>query len=136
MHMILLSYVLGWLCLGPPTARNCLAFLFRKELLMNKILSIFIDESGDVCFINDASKYYIVSFVFHNQQNDIKSNLSKIKNYPVFHAGPIIRREYPFENMDMIERKKYFNIYLFLHYLYQLKLKLLFMIKKYLIKIY
>ena len=81
---------------------------------MNKILSIFIDESGDVGFINDASKYYIVSFVFHDQKNNIASNISKIKNYPVFHAGPIIRREYPFENMDMIERKKIFqNIFIF-----------------------
>ena len=70
------------------------------------------------------------------KKNNIASNISKIKNYPVFHAGPIIRREYPFENMDMIERKKYFKIYLFSHYLYQLRQNHLFMTKKYLIEIY
>ena len=43
-------------------------FYLERKLLMNKILSIFIDESGDVGFINDASKYYIVSFVFHDQK--------------------------------------------------------------------
>ena len=30
---------------------------------MGKTLSIFIDESGDVGFIKDASKYYIITFV-------------------------------------------------------------------------
>ena len=34
---------------------------------MGKVLSIFIDESGDVGFIKDASKYYIITFVMHNQ---------------------------------------------------------------------
>ena len=73
---------------------------------MGKILSIFIDESGDVGFIKDASKYYIITFVMHNQNDDVKSNIDKIKDYPTFHAGPIIRREYPFDNMEMKDRKK------------------------------
>lgn len=76
---------------------------------MNKYLSIFIDESGDVGFIKDASKYYIITFVIHEQKNDIQSNINKIKDYPTFHAGPIIRREYPFQNVDIIERKKIFQ---------------------------
>ena len=48
---------------------------------MGKILSIFIDESGDVGFIKDASKYYIITFVMHNQNDDIKSNIDKIKDF-------------------------------------------------------
>ena len=81
---------------------------------MGKALSIFIDESGDVGFIKDASKYYIITFVMHNQNDDIKSNIEKIKDYPIFHAGPIIRREYPFENMEMKDRKKIFqSIFMF-----------------------
>ena len=76
---------------------------------MGKVLSIFIDESGDVGFIKDASKYYIITFVMHNQNDDIKSNIEKIKDYPIFHAGPIIRREYPFDNMEMKDRKKIFQ---------------------------
>ena len=55
----------------------------------------------------------------HNQNDDIKSNIEKIKDYPIFHAGPIIRREYPFDNMEMKDRKKYFNLFLCLHYHYQ-----------------
>ena len=42
---------------------------------MGKVISIFIDESGDVGFIKDASKYYIITFVMHNQNDDIKSNI-------------------------------------------------------------
>ena len=81
---------------------------------MGKVLSIFIDESGDVGFIKDASKYYIITFVMHNQNDDIKSNIEKIKDYPIFHAGPIIRREYPFDNMEMKDRKKIFqSIFMF-----------------------
>ncbi|MDD7315466.1 MAG: DUF3800 domain-containing protein [Bacilli bacterium] len=86
---------------------------------MKKILSIFIDESGDVGFIKAASKYYIITFVMHNQSNEIKSNIEKIKDFPIFHAGPIIRREYPFDYMKMKDRKKYFNLFSFLHYHYQ-----------------
>lgn len=81
---------------------------------MKEILSIFIDESGDFGFINDASKYYILSLVFHEQKKDISSNIEKIRNQPVFHAGPIIRREYPFQNDSMEIRKKLFQkIFLF-----------------------
>ena len=81
---------------------------------MGNILSVFIDESGDVGFVKDASKYYIITFVMHNQNDDIKSNIEKIKHYPTFHAGPIIRREYPFDNMEMKDRKKIFqSIFMF-----------------------
>lgn len=88
-------------CLGPPTAGNSPAIFYRGGVIIGKILSIFIDESGDVWFIKDATKYYIITFVMHNQNDYIKSNIEKIKDYPTFHVGPIIRREYPFDNMEM-----------------------------------
>ena len=69
-------------------------------------MSVFIDESGDFGFVGDASKYYVVTFVFHDQRYDISSNIERIKDKPVFHAGPIIRREYPFENDSPEDRKK------------------------------
>lgn len=96
-------------CLGPPTAGNSPAIFYREGAFMGKILSIFIDESGDVGFIKDASKYYIMTFVMHNQNDDIKSNIDRIKDYPIFHAGPLIRREYPFIDIDMKSRKKIFQ---------------------------
>ena len=51
---------------------------------MKKVLSVFIDESGDMGFEFDASKYYVVSLVFHEQNNDISSQLNKFKDDPVF----------------------------------------------------
>lgn len=76
---------------------------------MKKILSVFIDESGDTGFEYGSSKYYVVSLVFHEQNNDISSQINKFRNDPVFHVGPIIRREDNFKNMPLDERKKYFN---------------------------
>lgn len=76
---------------------------------MKKILSVFIDESGDFGFIKDASKYYLTTLVFHDQSIDISSNIEKIKDKPVFHAGPIIRREYPFQNESIEDRKNISN---------------------------
>ena len=83
---------------------------------MNQVISVFIDESGDFGFVGDASKYYLITFIFHNQKYDISSNIEKIKNRPVFHAGPIIRREYPFQNDSLEERKKLIqSIFMFTH---------------------
>ena len=76
-----------------------------------KILSVFIDESGDFGFVKDASKYYLITLVFHNQSIDISSNIEKIKDKLVFHAGPIIRREYPFQNESIEDRKKIFQAF-------------------------
>lgn len=81
---------------------------------MKKILSVFIDESGDFGFIKDASKYYLITLVFHDQNSNISSNIEQIKDKPVFHAGPIIRREYPFQNESIEDRKKLFqSIFMF-----------------------
>lgn len=76
---------------------------------MEKIISVFIDESGDFGFVGDASKYYIITFVFHNQEKDISSNIKKIDDKPIFHAGPLIRREYPYENETIDNRRKIFH---------------------------
>ena len=104
--MILLSYDLGWRMPWSTNGRKQSCHFLQEGVIKGKVLSIFIDESGDVGFIKDASKYYIITFVMHNQNDDIKSNIEKIKDYPIFHAGPIIRREYPFDNMEMKDYKK------------------------------
>ena len=57
--------------------------------MIKKILSVFIDESGDFGFIKDASKYYLTTLVFHDQSIDISSNIEKIKDKPVFWLFPI-----------------------------------------------
>ena len=76
---------------------------------MKKVLSLFVDESGDTGFEGDASKYYVVSFVFHDQSIDISSQINKFKSDPVFHVGPIIRREKNYKEMEISERRRYLN---------------------------
>ena len=61
-----------------------------------KELSIFIDESGDFGEYNRLSPYYIVSMVFHDQENSIRDSLESLEqelsylDYPnhCLHAGP------------------------------------------------
>ena len=50
---------------------------------MEKILSVFIDESGDFGFIKDASKYYLITLVFHDQSIDI-SEYSNVLEPSIF----------------------------------------------------
>ena len=54
---------------GPSTAGQALAFFIMKEL------SVFVDESGDFGQYDYHSPYYILSFVFHDQEADITSAL-------------------------------------------------------------
>lgn len=44
---------------------------------MPKTLSIFLDEAGDAGPYGYHSPYYVVSFVFHNQENDIVMKKTK-----------------------------------------------------------
>ena len=77
---------------------------------MKKVLSIFVDESGNVGFNSEgASEFYIVSLVFHNQSFDISEQLNKIKNDPVFHVAPIINGKDEYANLNPRERQKLLN---------------------------
>ena len=44
-----------------------------------KELSIFIDESGDFGEVKERPAYYLVTFVFHNQKNDISEQVLKLE---------------------------------------------------------
>jgi len=76
---------------------------------MEKHLSVFIDESGDYGFINDASKYYIFSFVIHEQKDNLNQYYNIIKDMDIFHAGPLIRKEDEYLFVQREERKKIFH---------------------------
>ena len=41
-------------------------------------LNIFIDETGDFGFSQRSSKLYGVSFTFHEQKNNITSEINKL----------------------------------------------------------
>jgi hypothetical protein len=101
---------------GPTKAGSYPAILYAGGVCV-KELSVFVDESGDFGAYESHSPYYIVTLVFHNQSVDITRNinhlnekirLSGLPETPV-HAGPLIRREYEYENLTLLERKRIFN---------------------------
>lgn len=79
-----------------------------------KELSIFIDESGDFGEVKERPAYYLVTFVFHNQDNSIEQQVSKLEesvktagfDVEYIHTGPVIRREEVFSRYSINERRK------------------------------
>ena len=79
-----------------------------------KCLSIFVDESGDFGDYNKITEYYILSFVFHEQSNDISGLLERLdqsllKLYPIknaVHTAPLIRKEKEYSDMNANERRE------------------------------
>ena len=82
-----------------------------------KELSIFVDESGDFGSYDYRDPLYIFSLVFHEQNCDIDSLISSLENelrqintgIKYFHAGPIIRRENEYKDLDIKTRRSIFN---------------------------
>lgn len=85
--------------------------------MANKILSIFIDESGDFGPYNPHSPYYLVSMVFHNQSIPIEANILSLDRYIHYlgfeshniHTAPLIRRESFYKFCSLELRKSLFN---------------------------
>lgn len=83
-----------------------------------KELSIFVDESRDFGEYSYHSPYYIIAMVFHDQNDDISQSIKKFNSelallgfdsQHCIHNGPIIRREAPYEYLDIKERRHIFN---------------------------
>ncbi len=76
-------------------------------------LSVFIDESGDFGEHGKMPDYYLVTFVFHDQDDDISVQIKKLDeslNYldmtvEYIHTGPIIRKEGVFKDYTIDERR-------------------------------
>jgi len=96
---------------------------FLKEIVTmsrqaRKILSCFVDESGDFGEYDPRCPYYMVTAVLHDQSISIDKQLIGIEKYltnlgyphHALHAGPLLRRESDYENLTMEERKKLFNL--------------------------
>lgn len=85
--------------------------------MAKKILSIFIDESGDFGPFKIHSPNYYVAMVFHDQAIDISENINALNyqleniGYPnhTIHTGPIIRKELVYKNDLMENRRRLFN---------------------------
>lgn len=73
-----------------------------------KELSVFIDELGDFGEITERLAYYLVTLLFHEQKNNITSNIKKLEestknsgfDFEYIHTGPVIRREENFEKLN------------------------------------
>lgn len=82
--------------------------------MSEKILSVFIDESGDFGSYEFHAPYYIVSMVLHNQQIDINDNISdfevRMRNMGyeqhAIHTGPLIRRESVYADSKTVKRNR------------------------------
>ena len=78
-----------------------------------RILSVFVDESGKFQIPDALSPFYIVGLVFHDQGSDVSAPVKALdadwdrmgyENF-CFHAGPLIRKEKGFMFMKREERK-------------------------------
>ena len=84
-----------------------------------KELSVFIDESGDFGELKERPAYYLVTFVFHNQDNSIEEQVSKLEesvhslgfDVEYIHTGPVIRREEIFARYSIDERTYWFFLW-------------------------
>ena len=106
---------------GPPTGgefpRRFSFYQLEMVVMADKILSVFIDESGDFGTYESHAPFYIVSMILHDQSIDISANIQGLDehinnlNYPnhAIHIGPLIRRESIYSNDLMEERKRLFS---------------------------
>ena len=80
-------------------------------------LSVFVDESGDFGEYDYRSPYYIVTLLFHDQTKDISEEVFRLgKSLKdmgfegiCVHAGPIIRSENEYRNIDLATRQRVFK---------------------------
>ena len=82
--------------------------------MAEKILSVFIDESGDFGAFDPRAPYYLVAMVLHDQSIDISAEITAMENrmrnlgyeHHAIHTGPLIRRESIYQN-DLVEDRKH-----------------------------
>ncbi len=86
--------------------------------MSEKVLSIFIDESGRFQYPDDMSRFYVISLVLHDQSIGIDREVSTLEqgfrslhlSNLCFHAGPLIRQEKAFGVMDWEFRSRIFSM--------------------------
>ena len=84
-------------------------------------LNIFVDETGEFGFGKGSSNIYGISFVFHEQNDDIvpqikalNNRLNRIKYTDMIHTAHLVMRHAEYAYLDINTRKSIFNaIYLF-----------------------
>ena len=92
-------------------------FPCEDKAMTERILSVFIDESGDFGPYDPRAPYYIVAMVLHDQSIDISGNINAFEQHlsnlgytqHAVHTGPLIRRESVYSQDLTEERKRLFN---------------------------
>lgn len=81
-----------------------------------KRLNIFVDETGEFGFTKRASKLYGISFTFHDQDDDITSELEKLNDRlnrigysDMIHMADLIMHRGDYAKFDINKRKSIFN---------------------------
>lgn len=85
--------------------------------MREKVLSVFVDESGKFQYPDAISRFYIVSLVLHDQDVDISKQLEALDSDWVrmgyedfcFHAGPLIRKEKGYQYLPREKRTAIFS---------------------------
>ena len=85
--------------------------------MKQKVLSIFIDESGDFGAYDSRSPNYYVAMILHDQPLNISEDINNLEEhltrigYPqhAIHTGPIIRKEQFYKNDTIEIRRTLFN---------------------------
>ena len=85
--------------------------------MQQKVLSVFVDESGKFQYPDSVSRFYIVSLVLQDQSVDVGALVRKLDSDWVlmgyedfcFHAGPLIRKEKGYEIMSRKWRGRIFS---------------------------
>lgn len=76
-------------------------------------LSVFCDESGDFGDLESHAPYYLLTLVLHDHSFPVSEQVSKLERSLSFeqvdsneavHTAPLIRRESPYENLDLRTR--------------------------------
>lgn len=106
-----------------------------------KRLNIFIDESGDLGFVDGSSDLYAVSFTFHESNDSIQTELdylnrrlSDLDYTGMIHLAYLVAKRGDYSHFNFEKRKSIFwSIFYFSHRV-KVKLKTVIIDKKYLNK--
>ncbi|MBR4830976.1 MAG: hypothetical protein IKZ96_04400 [Bacilli bacterium] len=89
--------------------------IFRRWYSIKR-LNIFVDETGEFGFGLGSSELYGISFTFHDQDDDIGSELDKLNNRlkrigysKMIHMADLIMRRNEYSKMSIETRKSIFN---------------------------
>ena len=85
---------------------------------MERVLSVFCNESGDFGRLEPHSPYYLLTLVMHDQSCPVSDQVLRLESSlslePVdasdaVHTAPLIRREGPYESLDLRTRRRIFS---------------------------